>query len=68
MRRSLFAFGVAYESRGDKIYVSVSISATNLEDGIEQSVKSTLRTMRNLVYKRRSKRIPGMTTESVAET
>ena len=38
------------------------------KDGAEQSIKSILRTTRHLVYKRRSKRVPETTAESVPVT
>lgn len=59
---------VAYKCRYGDVYIVVGTDATKLEGGIKQSVKSTLRTTFNFVYKRRSKRTPVSTVESIAQT
>ena len=55
-------------ARSTNICQRVFSFSKDSKDRVEQSIKSTLRTMRILVYKRRSKRIPGTTAESVAAT
>lgn len=47
------------------LFIRIYVTKVRI-NGVEQSIRSSLRTMRHLVYKRRSKRVPETTAESVA--